>query len=299
MTPAAGAPADKRRASGGSTAPPAMPTGDNVPADGAADGGSTASAAMPTGASVPADRGASGGQTAPAEALTALAPLNLGRLAAPLPVVLAPMAGVTNLPFRLLCRSFGTGLFVTEMVTGRALAAGHPATLALLRHDPAERPRSVQLLGADPATVAAAARLIRQGDLADHIDLNFGCPVPKVTRQGAGAALPWRREVFRRVVAEAVAAADPLPVTVKLRLGLDADRLTFLDAGLAAEAAGAAAITLHARTAAQYYSGRADWSRIAELKRAVRSVPVLGNGDVFTADDAAAMVSQTGCDGVV
>jgi nifR3 family TIM-barrel protein len=213
--------------------------------------------------------------------------------------MLAPMAGVTNWPFRLLCRSFGQGLFVAEMVTSRALVDAHPATLKLLRHHPSEQPRSIQLYGVDPATVAAAARLVRRESLADHIDLNFGCPVPKVTRQGGGAALPWKLGLFREIVARAVASADPLPVTVKLRLGIDADHLTFLEAGQAAAREGAAALTLHARTAAQHYSGRADWSRIAQLKREVTTIPVLGNGDIFRAADAAAMVRQTGCDGVV
>lgn len=225
--------------------------------------------------------------------------LKLGGVTAPLPVMLAPMAGVTNLPFRLLCRSFGAGLFVTEMVTSRALLAGHAATRALLRHDPSERPRSVQLYGVDPATVAAAVALVRREDLADHIDLNFGCPVPKVTRQGGGAALPWKRDLFRRIVDGAVGAAGSLPVTVKLRTGIDSEHLTFLEAGLAAEAEGAAGLTLHARTAAQHYSGAAGWSAIAQLKREVTSIPVLGNGDIFKADDAVEMVRRTGCDGVV
>ncbi|MDR2372548.1 MAG: tRNA dihydrouridine synthase DusB [Bifidobacteriaceae bacterium] len=225
--------------------------------------------------------------------------LRLGRLEAPAPVMLAPMAGVTNLPFRLLCRSFGEGLFVTEMITSRALVEGKAATRALLRHDPSERPRSVQLYGVDPAAMAAAVRLIRRQDLADHIDLNFGCPAPKVTRQGGGAALPWKLGLFRRIVGGAVAAAGDIPVTVKLRSGIDDQHLTFIEAGLAAAGEGAAAITLHARSAAQHYSGRADWSQIALLKRTVTAVPVLGNGDIFEADDAAAMIRQTGCDGVV
>jgi nifR3 family TIM-barrel protein len=209
------------------------------------------------------------------------------------------MAGVTNLPFRLLCRSFGQGLFVAEMVAARSLAAGNEATQALLRHDPSERPRSVQLHGVDPGDMAAAVRTIRQRDLADHIDLNFGCPAPKVTRHGGGAALPWKRDLFRAVVGAAVAAAGDLPVTVKLRLGIDDEHLTFVEAALAAEAEGVAGLTLHARTAAQHYSGRADWSRIALLKQTVKSIPVLANGDVFSADDAAAIVRATACDGVV
>jgi nifR3 family TIM-barrel protein len=209
------------------------------------------------------------------------------------------MAGITNAPFRLICRQFGRGLFVCEMVTARALVELHPKTLDMLRFDRSEMPRSVQLYGVDPVTIAAAVKVIRQRDLADHIDLNFGCPVPKVTRRGGGAALPWKRELFRRIVGQAVTAAGPLPVTVKLRLGIDREHLTFLDAGLAAEAEGAAGLTLHARTAAQHYSGQADWSAIAELKLAVRSIPVLGNGDVFSAADAVRLLSRTGCDGVV
>jgi nifR3 family TIM-barrel protein len=209
------------------------------------------------------------------------------------------MAGVTNLPFRLLCRSFGRGLFVAEMVTSRGLIEGNAATRSALRQDPSEQPRSVQLYGVEPATVAAAVALIRRERLADHVDLNFGCPVPKVTRQGGGAALPWKLELFRRIVGQAVAAAGDIPVTVKLRLGIDAQHLTFLEAGLAAESEGVAAVALHARTAAQHYSGKADWTQIALLKQALKSVPVLGNGDVFSADDAAAMVRETGCDAVV
>ncbi|MDR2454506.1 MAG: tRNA dihydrouridine synthase DusB [Bifidobacteriaceae bacterium] len=226
-------------------------------------------------------------------------PLRLGPVEAPLPVALAPMAGVTDLPFRTLCRSFGPGLFTTEMVTCRALLEGGERTWRRLRQAAGQRPRSAQLYGVDPEVVAAAARLVVERDLADHIDLNFGCPAPKVTRQGGGAALPWKLGHFRRIVAAAVAAAGPRPVTVKLRAGIDAEHLTYLEAGLAAEAEGAAGLTLHARTAAQHYSGRADWTLIAQLKQAVRAIPVLGNGDVFEADDAVRLVRATGCDGVV
>lgn len=225
--------------------------------------------------------------------------LRIGPLVAPAPVMLAPMAGVTNLPFRLLCRSFGPGLFVSEMVTSRALVEGREASWRMLQHDPLEVPRSVQLYGVDPATVAAAISLIRQRDAADHIDLNFGCPVPKVTRRGGGAALPWKLGLFRLIVARAVEAAGPLPVTVKLRLGIDAEHLTYLDAAEAAVEAGAAAITLHARTAAEHYSGQAHWDAIRELKRVVSAVPILGNGDIFEADDALSLFAATGCDGVV
>jgi len=213
--------------------------------------------------------------------------------------MLAPMAGVTNLPFRLLCRQFGPGLFVAEMVAARALLEDRAETWRTVRHDPSEAPRSVQLYAVDPATVAAAITLLRQRDAADHIDLNFGCPVPKVTRRGGGAALPWKLGLFRRIVAASVEAAGEVPVTVKLRMGIDAEHLTYIEAAQAAASAGVAAITLHARTAAEHYSGRAHWDAIALLKQQVRSIPVLGNGDVFASEDAVAMMEQTGCDGVV
>jgi nifR3 family TIM-barrel protein len=187
------------------------------------------------------------------------------------------------------------------MVTSRALLERNDESLRLIAHDPGESPRSVQLYGVDPGTVAAAVRMLVEEDRADHVDLNFGCPVPKVTRKGGGAALPWKLDLFGEIVARAVAAADPagVPVTVKMRMGVDADHLTYLDAGRLAAAEGAAAVALHGRTAADYYSGTADWSAIARLKQAVPDIPVLGNGDVWSADDALRMVTRTGCDGVV
>ncbi|HEU0086924.1 MAG TPA: tRNA dihydrouridine synthase DusB [Pseudonocardiaceae bacterium] len=232
------------------------------------------------------------------------------------PVVLAPMAGITNVAFRRLCRQFlpgrqvvprglggagqpAGGLLVCEMITSRALVERHPGTLHMISFDAAERPRSMQLYGVDPATVRKAVELVRDEDLADHIDLNFGCPVPKVTRRGGGAALPFKRALFDEIVRGAVQAAAHIPVTVKFRIGIDAEHHTFLDAGRIAEDAGVAAVALHARTAAQRYSGSADWDAVAALKQAVRSIPVLGNGDIFAAADALRMVERTGCDGVV
>ncbi|MCA1673618.1 MAG: tRNA dihydrouridine synthase DusB, partial [Actinobacteria bacterium] len=233
-----------------------------------------------------------------------LAPLRIGPYRVDPPVVLAPMAGITNVAFRRLCRHFmtaqhGTGLFVCEMITSRALVERHPGTLRMISFDAGEYPRSMQLYGVDPATVRKAVELVRDEDLADHIDLNFGCPVPKVTRRGGGAALPYKRALFGEIVRGAVQAAEHLPVTVKFRIGIDDEHRTFLDAGRIAEQAGVAAVALHARTAAQRYSGHADWDAVATLKRAVTSIPVLGNGDIFTAADALRMVEQTGCDGVV
>lgn len=247
------------------------------------------------------------------------------------PVVLAPMAGVTDAPFRRLCREFGeeglppalrprdeggpalvpgvdapAGLYVCEMVTSRALVEGNAETWRMVTPDPSERVRSVQLYGVDPAVMARATRMLVERDLVDHIDLNFGCPVPKVTRKGGGAALPWKRDLFADLVGAVVGAAQrasrgrsrEVPVTVKMRIGIDEGHETFLDAGRLAERAGVAAVALHARTQVQHYSGRAHWERIAQLKDAVR-IPVFGNGDVFGGADAVAMMRETGCDAVV
>jgi nifR3 family TIM-barrel protein len=185
------------------------------------------------------------------------------------------------------------------MITSRALVERNATTMRLITHHESETPRSIQLYGVDPATVEGAVRVLVEEDRADHIDLNFGCPVPKVTRKGGGAALPWKLELFRDIVTRAARAAGDIPLTVKMRKGIDSDHLTYLDAGRIAEDAGVAAVALHARTAAEFYSGEADWSAIARLKEAVTSVPVLGNGDIWSADDAARMMAETGCDGVV
>ncbi|WP_424935658.1 MULTISPECIES: tRNA dihydrouridine synthase DusB [Bacteria] len=226
-------------------------------------------------------------------------PLRIGPIRLDAPVVLAPMAGITNTAFRRLCREYGAGLYVSEMITSRALVERNAITMRLIQHHESETPRSIQLYGVDPATIAEAVRIIVAEDRADHIDLNFGCPVPKVTRKGGGAALPWKIGLFADIVDRAVKAAGDVPLTVKMRKGIDRDHLTFLDAGRAAEDAGAAAVALHARTASEYYSGHADWSAIGELKQAVTSIPVLGNGDIWAAEDAVRMMDETGCDGVV
>ncbi|EKF22211.1 TIM-barrel, nifR3 family protein [Mycolicibacterium hassiacum DSM 44199] len=218
------------------------------------------------------------------------------------------MAGVTNVAFRTLCRELelakvGTvsGLYVCEMVTARALVERHPGTMHMVTFGPDESPRSLQLYSVDPDNTYAAARMIADEGLADHIDMNFGCPVPKVTRRGGGAALPYKRRLFGRIVAAAVKGVEgtDIPVTVKFRIGIDDEHHTHLDAGRIAAEEGAAAVALHARTAAQRYSGTADWEQIARLKEHVTSIPVLGNGDIFEAGDALAMMSATGCDGVV
>ncbi|ORV05648.1 tRNA dihydrouridine synthase DusB [Mycobacterium celatum] len=234
--------------------------------------------------------------------------MRIGPITLASPVVLAPMAGVTNVAFRTLCRELeqalvGTisGLYVCEMVTARALVERHPVTMHMTTFSPDESPRSLQLYTVDPATTYAAVKMIADEDLADHVDMNFGCPVPKVTRRGGGAALPYKRRLFGQIVAAAVRATEgtDIPVTVKFRIGIDDDHHTHLDAGRIAEAEGAAAVALHARTAAQRYSGAADWEQIAALKAQVRTIPVLGNGDIFDASDALTMMASTGCDGVV
>ena len=234
--------------------------------------------------------------------------MRIGPITLASPVVLAPMAGVTNVAFRTLCRELeqarvGTvsGLYVCEMVTARALVERHPATLHMTTFAVDETPRSLQLYTVDPATTYAAVKMIADEGLADHVDMNFGCPVPKVTRRGGGAALPFKRRLFGQIVAAAVdaTAGTDIPVTVKFRVGIDDAHHTHLDAGRIAELEGAAAVALHARTAAQRYSGTADWDEIARLKQHVRTIPVLGNGDIFDASDALTMMATTGCDGVV
>ncbi|MGK5548378.1 tRNA dihydrouridine synthase DusB [Streptomyces sp. URMC 127] len=231
----------------------------------------------------------------------AATPLQIGPHTVWPPVVLAPMAGITNAPFRTLCREFsgGKGLFVSEMITTRALVERDAKTMRLIHFDGTEKPRSIQLYGVDPVTVGKAVRMIVDEDLADHIDLNFGCPVPKVTRKGGGSALPYKRNLLRSILREAVGNAGSLPVTMKMRKGIDDEHITFLDAGRIAVEEGVTAIALHGRTAAQHYGGTADWEAIARLKEAVPEIPVLGNGDIWSAEDAVRMMRETGCDGVV
>ena len=209
------------------------------------------------------------------------------------------MAGITNTAFRRLCREYGAGLYVSEMITSRALVERTRESMRLIRHHESETTRSIQLYGVDPKTVAEAVTMLVAEDRADHIDLNFGCPVPKVTKKGGGAALPWKRDLFRAIVEGAVKAAGSVPLTVKMRKGIDSDHLTYLEAAKSAQGAGVASIALHARTAAEFYSGTADWSAIAALKQSITDVPILGNGDIWSADDALRMVRETGCDGVV
>ncbi|KAA0235482.1 MAG: tRNA dihydrouridine synthase DusB [Actinobacteria bacterium] len=209
------------------------------------------------------------------------------------------MAGVTNAAFRTLCRRFGAGLYVSEMLTARALLEGHRPTLRMVEFAPGEAPRSVQLYSADPRAVHDAVAMLTEAVGVDHIDFNLGCPASRITRNGGGAALPLHRPLLAAVLGAAVAAAGSVPVTAKFRKGIDDEHLTFIETGLIAESEGCSAVTLHARTAEQHYSGTADWSAIAELKQAVTTIPVLGNGDIWEAGDALRMIRETGCDGAV
>ncbi len=225
--------------------------------------------------------------------------LQYGKHKIAVPVVLAPMAGITNTAFRRLCREHGSGLFISEMITSRALVERTPESMRLIKHHPSEEIRSIQLYGVEPKTIANAVKMLVDEDRADHIDLNFGCPVPKVTRKGGGAALPWKSDLFSAIVTAAVKSAGEIPVSVKMRKGIDDEHLTYLDAGKAARDAGVTAVALHARTAEEYYSGQADWGAIAKLREALPDTQVLGNGDIWSANDAVEMMRQTGVDGVV
>ena len=244
--------------------------------------------------------------------------LQIGRMTVSPPVVLAPMAGVPTAPYRTLCRRFGNemafddttqppgdattavgGLYVNQMITARALIEGHRKMLAAAKFADGETPRSIQLYGTDPYWIGEAVKKLVSEGSADHIDMNLGCPVAKITRHGGGSALPWRHNLLRDIVRAMVSNAEDVPVTLKFRVGIDDAHITMLDTGKIAEDEGAAAVALHARTAEQAYSGNARWNTIAELKQHVTSIPVLGNGDIWEATDAIAMMRETGCDGVV
>jgi nifR3 family TIM-barrel protein len=226
--------------------------------------------------------------------------LVLGPLRVGTPVVLAPMAGITNAAYRRLCREQGAGLYVCEMITSRGVVERDATTMAMLVFDELEDVRSVQLYGTDPVYIGKAAEILCAEYGVGHIDLNFGCPVPKVTRKGGGGALPWKRTLLGEILTAAVAAAEPydVPVTMKTRKGIDDDHLTYLDAGRIAQDTGVAAIALHGRTVSQAYSGQADWEAVGQLVEHV-DIPVLGNGDIWEAQDAIRMVEQTGAAGVV
>ena len=212
------------------------------------------------------------------------------------------MAGVTNAPFRSLCRKFGPGLvYVNEMIMATGLVHGNKKTDTMMKFGADETFRSLQLYGSDPAMLTRAIEKLGRANAVDHIDLNFGCPAPKVTRRGGGAAVPVKRQLLRAIVTAAVKAGEPfgIPITCKFRMGINEEVITYVETGQICEESGAAAIALHARTAQQHYAPSARWEAIAELKQAVHTIPVLGNGDIWEAADALRMVEQTKCDGVV
>ena len=221
--------------------------------------------------------------------------LTIGPLRLPNNLMLAPMAGITNLPMRLMAREQVAALGFTEMVSVNGLVRDGRKTFELLRSTPADRPLGIQLFGDDPELLAEGARLIAgHGDL---IDINMGCPVRKVVGSGAGSAL-LREPAKVAAIVRAVRQATTLPLTIKIRTGWDSDAASFLEIARIAEDEGCDAVTLHPRSRAQMFEGKADWIRIRELKEALR-IPVIGSGDLFSAADVAAMLDQTGCDGVM
>ena len=222
--------------------------------------------------------------------------LTIGNVVMDNPLVLAPMAGVTDLPFRLLCKEQGAGLVCMEMVSAKAIYYNNKNTEALLEIDTREKPVSLQLFGSDPEIMAAMAHRIEDRPF-DILDINMGCPVPKVVNNGEGSALLKNPELVRKIVTSVVKAVDK-PVTVKIRRGFDEDSVNAVEIAKIIEDCGAAAVAVHGRTREQYYSGKADWDIIRQVKEAV-SIPVIGNGDVTSPETAVALMEQTGCDGIM
>lgn len=223
--------------------------------------------------------------------------MRIGTLEIACPVFLAPMAGVTDAPQRILAKEFGCGLVYSEMVSDKGIRYRNCHTLAMLRSEPAERPLSLQLFGAEPESVAEAARYVESLGIADVIDFNMGCPAPKVVKNGEGSAL-MRDPLLAERILRALRRAVRLPVTVKMRKGWDAQSVNVVELARRAEDAGVDAVAVHGRTRADFYAGRADWDCIAAVKRSVQ-IPVIGNGDVRSAEDAARMLRETGCDAVM
>lgn len=224
--------------------------------------------------------------------------MQIGSVTLPNPLILAPMAGVTDIAFRHICRELGAGYTITEMVSAKALCYQDRKTIPLLRLAPGEHPAGVQIFGSDPACMEQAAGLALEHSGADILDINMGCPVPKIANNGDGSGLLRTPELACRVAEAVIRGAGSTPVTVKMRLGWDRGNIVFLELAKELEKLGVAAITLHGRTKVQMYSGTADWNAIRELKNAV-SIPVIANGDVFSAKDAVRILKHTGADGVM
>lgn len=222
--------------------------------------------------------------------------MNIGNIELSAPLALAPMAGITDLPFRLICRRLGCGMTVSEMVSAKGLLYKNVKTTEMLRIDDGERPTAIQLFGSVPAELAEAARMVEASG-ADMIDFNMGCPVPKIVNNGEGSALMKNPQLAHDILAAMVKAVK-IPVTVKFRAGWDDNNRNAVEIARAVEAAGVSAVAVHGRTRQQFYEGKADWSIIADVKQAV-SVPVFGNGDIFTVADGLRMLEQTGCDGLM
>lgn len=222
--------------------------------------------------------------------------MNIGNIELSAPLALAPMAGITDLPFRLICRRLGCAMTVSEMVSAKGLLYKNVKTTEMLRIDDGERPTAIQLFGSVPAELAEAARMVEASG-ADMIDFNMGCPVPKIVNNGEGSALMKNPQLAHDILAAMVKAVK-IPVTVKFRAGWDDNNRNAVEIARAVEAAGVSAVAVHGRTRQQFYEGKADWSIIADVKQAVK-VPVFGNGDIFTVADGLRMLEQTGCDGLM
>ena len=222
--------------------------------------------------------------------------MQIGNIKLDAPLVLAPMAGITDLPFRVICRRLGCGMTVSEMVSAKGLLYKNVKTTEMLRIEDSERPTAIQLFGSVPAELAEAAQMVEASG-ADIIDFNMGCPVPKIVNNGEGSALMKNPQLAYEVLAAMVGAVK-IPVTVKFRAGWDDKHRNAVEIALAAERAGVAAVAVHGRTRQQFYEGKADWSIIREVKQAVK-VPVFGNGDIFTVADGLRMLAETGVDGLM